>query len=330
MKIVIRAEGGPGIGMGHVMRMLVLADKLKAFAEVVFACRDNKEFEPGVRQIEACGYSVWRFSGETVIDRLAAIGGDCLITDSYDIDEGYFDRTKDIFGITGYMDDINKVRIYADFIINQNIYAEDMEYKAGIGTKLFLGTRYLLLRDEFRNLPKRKTRMHIEDVLITLGGADPGNLSETIALKLSKVFPEITFHIAVGPSFTNRDSIERIAGGNIILHYNPKMSELMLKCDAAISACGSTVYELCACGTPIIGVAAAPNQIMTSRSMDIKGALKYAAGAGEIVQQLESLNYNTRARMSDTARELVDGYGSIRVSEQIWKIICEKEKGGTV
>ncbi|HOH88831.1 MAG TPA: hypothetical protein PLT56_01460, partial [Bacillota bacterium] len=148
--------------------------------------------------------------------------------------------------------------------------------------------------------------------------------------KLSKVFPEITFHIAVGPSFTNRDSIERIAGGNIILHYNPKMSELMLKCDAAISACGSTVYELCACGTPIIGVAAAPNQIMTSRSMDIKGALKYAAGAGEIVQQLESLNYNTRARMSDTARELVDGYGSIRVSEQIWKIICEKEKGGTV
>jgi len=58
--------------------------------------------------------------------------------------------------------------------------------------------------------------------------------------------------------------------------------------------------------------------------MDNIGAMKYAAGAGEIVRHLESLDYETRARMSETARKLVDGNGSIRVSEQIRKIICNK------
>lgn len=322
MKIVIRAEGGPGIGMGHVMRMLALADKLREFSEVVFACRDNGQFELGARYIEGCGYTVVKTNKLGLFERLAQIGGDCLITDSYDVDEGYFYRTKDIFGITGYMDDLNQIRIYADFIINQNIYADNIEYKAGIGTKLLLGTEYVLLRDEFRNLPKRITRVHIKDVLITLGGADPGNLSETIASELSKVFTEITFHIAVGPSFTNRDSLKRMAGGNIVLHHNPKMSELMLKCDAAISACGSTVYELYACRTPVIGVVAANNQIMAARKMESIDILKYSKGPEDIIRHLESLDFETRVKMSEAAGKLVDGYGSIRTSEQIRKIIC--------
>ena len=324
MKILIRADGGFNIGMGHVMRMLVLADRLKDFSEVVFVCRKNEEFKAGVRYIEACGYSVSTVNGEDIIDELAGIGGDCLITDSYDADESYFRRTGDIFGITGYMDDLNKVRINADFIINQNIYAQDLGYEKYEGTMLMLGTQYALLRDEFRGLPARKTRRNVESVLVTLGGSDPQNLTQKFALKLGRAFPGITFHIIAGSSFIHGDNLEAAAGENIVIHREPKMSALMMQCDAAVSACGSTVYELCACGTPIIGVAAADNQVMTARSMDNIGAMKYASGAGEIVRHLESLDYEARVRMSETARKLVDGNGSIRVSEHIRKIICKK------
>ena len=324
MKVLIRADGGCNIGMGHIMRMLVLADKLKAFSEVVFVCRKNGEFETGVRFIEAYGYPVFTVNGEAIIDELAGIGGDCLITDSYDVDESYFRRTGDIFGKTGYMDDLNKVRINADFIINQNIYARDLGYEKYEGTVLLLGTQYALLRDEFRGLPARKMKRNVKSVLVTLGGSDPQNLTEKLALKLGRAFPGITFHIIAGPSFIHVDSLEAAAGENIVIHREPKMSALMMQCDAAVSACGSTVYELCACGTPIIGVITADNQVMTARSMDNIGAMKYAAGAGEIVRHLESLDYETRARMSETARKLVDGNGSIRVSEQIRKIICNK------
>jgi len=324
MKVLIRADGGCNIGMGHIMRMLVLADKLKAFSEVVFVCRKNGEFETGVRFIEAYGYPVFTVNGEAIIDELAGIGGDCLITDSYDVDESYFRRTGDIFGKTGYMDDLNKVRISTDFIINQNIYARDLGYEKYEGTVLLLGTQYALLRDEFRGLPARKMKRNVKSVLVTLGGSDPQNLTEKLALKLGRAFPRITFHIIAGPSFIHVDSLEAAAGENIVIHREPKMSALMMQCDAAVSACGSTVYELCVCGTPIIGVITADNQVMTARSMDNIGAMKYAAGAGEIVRHLESLDYETRARMSETARKLVDGNGSIRVSEQIRKIICNK------
>ena len=324
MKVLIRADGGCNIGMGHIMRMLVLADKLKAFSEVVFVCRKNGEFETGVRFIEAYGYPVFTVNGEAIIDELAGIGGDCLITDSYDVDESYFRRTGDIFGKTGYMDDLNKVRISTDFIINQNIYARDLGYEKYEGTVLLLGTQYALLRDEFRGLPARKMKRNVKSVLVTLGGSDPQNLTEKLALKLGRAFPRITFHIIAGPSFIHVDSLEAAAGENIVIHREPKMSALMMQCDAAVSACGSTVYELCVCGTPIIGVITADNQVMTARSMDNIGAMKYAAGAGEIVRHLESLDYETRARMSETARKLVDGNGSIRVSEQIRKIICKK------
>lgn len=322
MKILIRAEGGCRIGMGHVMRMLVLADTLREFAEVVFVCRDNGEFQTGIKHIEACGYSALKIDGISVVGALAGIGGDCLVTDSYDVDESYFDSTKAIFSITGYMDDLNKYRINADFIINQNIYADDLRYKADMSTRLFLGTQYTLLRKEFQKLPKRKTRNKMQNVLITLGGADPNNLTEIIALKLSSAFPEISFHIAVGLSFMHKDSLQKIARENIFLHINPKMSELMLKCDAAISACGSTVYELCACGTPVIGVVTADNQIMGARKMDSIGALKYAEEPDELIQHLEGLNYETRVRMSEIGQGLVDGYGSTRLAQEIKKIIC--------
>lgn len=324
MRILIRAEGGYRTGMGHVMRMLVLADKLRAFSEVAFVCKDNDEFKTGADYIETCGYPVLRIDGTKLLYELSAIYGDCLITDSYDVDESYFDSIKEIFNVTGYMDDLNKHRISADFIINQNIYADDLEYKAEKSTNLFLGTRYALLREEFRNLPKRNIRDSMQEVMITVGGADPRNLSEVAALKLRSIFPEIRFHIVVGPSFTHKDSLEKIAGDNIYLHCNPKMSELMQKCDAAISACGSTVYELCACGTPIVGIVTADNQVMAARRMDSFGALKYAESPEKAAKHLESLNYRARVRMSETGQGLVDGYGSTRLAEKIRKIISSK------
>ncbi len=325
MKILIRAEGGYRIGMGHVMRMLVLADALREFAEITFVCRDKEEYQTGIKHIESCRYPVLKIEGINVVEELAGIGGDCLVTDSYDVDESYFDSTKAIFSITGYMDDLNKHRINADFIINQNIYAEDLEYKADMGTRLFLGTQYTLLRKEFHNLPKRKVSNKIQNVLITLGGADPKNLSEEIALKLSRAFPEISFHIAAGASFAHIDSLQRIKAENIYQHINPIMSELMLKCDTAVSACGSTVYELCACGTPIIGVVTADNQIMVASKMDSIGALKYALKPDELIQHLESLNIDTRVKMSKIGQGLVDGYGSTRLAQEIKKVVCSKK-----
>lgn len=324
VKILIKADGGYRIGMGHIMRMLVLADAIKEFADVAFICRNNEEYKAGIKHISSCGYNVHVMDGSALFREMAKIGGNCLITDSYDVDEEYFDNTKRMFDFTGYMDDLNKQRINADFIINQNIYAGDLEYITRAGTRLFLGINYALLRKEFQKLPKRRTEEEIKNVMITLGGSDPGNLTGVITSMLSMAFPEVDFHIVVGPSFHDSEGLRKITDTNIKLHINPTMSELMLKCDAAVTACGSTVYELCACGTPAIGIITADNQEMVAGSMESLGLMKHAADPENVIQQLKSLDHSSRCRMSEMGQSMVDGCGSFRLAQEIKKIVLSK------
>jgi len=63
---------------------------------------------------------------------------------------------------------------------------------------------------------------------------------------------------------------------------------------------------------------------MAACKMNSIGALKYAEGLEKVVQNLKSLDYETRVRMSETGQGLVDGYGSTRLAGEIRKIICNK------
>lgn len=48
----------------------------------------------------------------------------------------------------------------------------------------------------------------------------------------------------------------------------------MEKCDVAISACGSTLYELAVCGVPTIGIIIADNQIGICEKLNNMGVIK--------------------------------------------------------
>ena len=62
--------------------------------------------------------------------------------------------------------------------------------------------------------------------------------------------------------------------GNAVLHINEhNMSALMQKCDIAISAAGSTLYELCATGIPAITYTLADNQLIAAEQFDKQGIM---------------------------------------------------------
>lgn len=271
MKIAIRADGGESIGMGHIMRTLVLAQELSKNNEVFYICNSNKNinnrFQVGIIKIKSNGFNVITVDEETMIQDMRDIYADCLITDSYDVNEEYFNLTKEMFKYTGYIDDNNLYYFNVDFIINQNIYAQELKYKTNSNAKLFLGTDYAMLREEFQNVRTKKVEKNVKDVLITVGGSDLHNLTEKILKKLSKL--KYTFHVVVGPSFNNVDILKKISNTNknIRLHFNANMCELMQTCDLAISACGSTLYELCACCIPTIGIIIADNQESIAKYM---------------------------------------------------------------
>lgn len=280
MKIGIRADGGSSIGMGHIMRTLVLVKELAKFHKVFYICKidnsDLNKYAGGIDKVRKEGFEVKLIEENNMIEGLKDINADILITDSYDVNEEYFNKTKSMFKKTGYIDDNNSLSYYnVDFLINQNLGAEAFKYKVNRDTQLLLGSKYILLREEFRNLLRdKRLNNKVENIMITIGGADPNNITENILKNVSNL--KYNFHVIVGAAFNNLEELKELAAenDNINLYFNANMVEVMNKCDLAIAACGSTLYELCICEVPTIGIITAKNQENLAIKMGNLGVIK--------------------------------------------------------
>ncbi|ENK1242695.1 UDP-2,4-diacetamido-2,4,6-trideoxy-beta-L-altropyranose hydrolase [Clostridium botulinum] len=279
MKIAIRADGGPEIGMGHIMRTLVLAKELAKANDVFYICKvDNSlssKYKVGIDKIISQGFRVLTINENNILSELKHISADCLITDSYDVNEEYFNLTKYMFKVTGYIDDMNLYYFNVDFIINQNIGAEEYFYKVNKDTKLFLGTNYTMLREEFRKNHKKDIKKEVQNVMLTVGGSDQDGITNIIYDYVKDL--GFKFHIVIGPSF-KEENIEKLVKlkklkDNINLYFNANMIEIMNKCDIAVSACGSTLYELAVCRIPTLGLIIADNQEKVAYKMNERGLI---------------------------------------------------------
>ncbi|WP_394903128.1 UDP-2,4-diacetamido-2,4,6-trideoxy-beta-L-altropyranose hydrolase [Clostridium butyricum] len=347
MKIFIRVDGGKSIGIGHVMRMIVLAKELEKTNIVIFICKkDNSEkFDEGIKIIKENNLAVEYISEVNYFNNIIYLQekykADCIITDSYDVDSEYFNRLKQHFKLTGYMDDVNKCYMNVDFIINQNINAFDIDYSTTTdkNTKLLLGTKYCLIRDEFINAYKeKKQKEQVEDILLTLGGMD----DEKNTLKLLKVLEKVkkNIHVVIGKAYSN-ELIEEMEisykeNSNIIFYKNANMAKLMCKCDMAISGCGTTTYELCAMKVPCIGIIIADNQRDVARKMIENKMLFEAFNINNFDEKkFESSIYKLmngnkyRSIIMEKHKEKIDILGKYKLVNEINEIIEIIKEGNT-
>ena len=320
MDICIRADGGSTIGMGHIMRTLVLAHKLKENHNVFYACRVDEplsdKYKLGIEKVESEGFNIATVNENNLINEIKDINADCIITDSYDVDEEYFNILKENFEISGCLDDENICNYFnVDFLINQNMYAEDLNYNANLNTELMLGNKYIILRDEFRNLKKKEIEKNIENIMITVGGSDNNNITEIIIKALAKL-KNVTLHIVVGPAFKYMEGLKKYQSSNVKLCFNANMAKIMKECDLAVASCGTTLYELAAMGIPTIGLVVAENQTLAAETMEAKGIIKYS-DLQNLYEDIAHLSYEKMKNMSFNGSNIVDGMGSHRIVEAI-------------
>ncbi|MBU3126662.1 UDP-2,4-diacetamido-2,4,6-trideoxy-beta-L-altropyranose hydrolase [Clostridium tagluense] len=326
MKIAIRADGGATIGMGHIMRTLVLAKELSKVHDVFYICRvDNPlsdKYIIGIEKIKSQGFVVKAIREDFILLDLKDIQADLLITDSYDVYEKYFDETKKMFNKTAYIDDMNLHYFNVDFLINQNVDGVDFAYKVNNDTKLLIGSDYIMLRDEFRAVSEKYIKEKVNDIMITVGGADPHHITEQI-LDYVKIL-DYTFHIVVGPSFEKDNCLKDFENSKVRVYYNANMYEIMQNCDIAISACGSTLYELAVCGVPTLGLIIADNQQGIAKKMDELGMIKNMGWYDNLIKDkfIDDLNYicNSfvkRREISLKAKKAIDGNGVKRIVKEL-------------
>jgi len=294
MIVALRVDGGKDIGMGHIMRTMALTNDLKKDEEVKRVFYITKNNLSAVNKLKENDFEVITIekdlSYEEEIEKVKEIikkeEVNKLITDSYDIDQNYLIEMRKV------VDKLVTIHDYAPFafpshvVINGNAYAEDLDYESYYGdTEFLLGTDYLLLREEFRNLPEIEVRDKVQNILVTVGGYDLRNLTPKIIKALNSIdFDSIderyidkeNLHIdvVIGPSFDNVDQIVlevKKSNLNISLNFNvKKMSELMIKSDIAISSGGSTLYELATTKTQALVILQAENQKKVAEKLDGK------------------------------------------------------------
>jgi len=105
----------------------------------------------------------------------------------------------------------------------------------------------------------------------------------------------------------------------------------MKKTDIAISACGSTLYELCAMKVPTIGIVIADNQERLGKQMCIEGVIvggKWIGDydRGELKCLLNNLITNKEVREIIIKRQsnLININGVYLLKEEIEKILRRK------
>jgi len=297
MIIALRVDGGKDIGMGHIMRTIALVNDLKKKEENKEVFYITKDDQKAVNKLKENDFEVviidkdlsYEKEIEKVKDIIKKRKVNKLITDSYEIDQNYLIEMRNA------VDKLVTIHDYAPFafpshvVINGNAYAEDLDYESLYGdTEFRLGTDYLLLREEFRNLPEIEVRDKVQNILVTVGGYDLRNLTPRIIKALNsidfdtiddKYIDKENLHIdvVIGPLFDNLDEIAtgvQKSNLDISLNFNvKKMSKLMLKSDIAISSGGITLYELAVTKTPALVLLQADNQVRVAEKLDGKSII---------------------------------------------------------
>jgi spore coat polysaccharide biosynthesis predicted glycosyltransferase SpsG len=311
-KLFIRADATTAIGVGHIMRCIALAQAWQqASGEVTFL--SYCESEVLRQQILREGF------GLISIDRPHPAPEDLKQAISL-LQDSRSDGDNLWFVLDGY-----------------HFGPEYKKYACEAETVCLLGPRYTLLRTEFlaqKNAIEKRTDRP-RNILVTLGGADPDNITLKVVRALLKMeLEELKVNIVLGPSNPNTEVLEReieevrksghtpMEAMRLVQQGN--MPELMAKADVAISAGGSTCWELCFLGKPFLVIIAAENQRDIALGLDQAGVATCLGWHHEITERqihdhLKSLINDTslRREMSTKGQALVDGKGRLRVLQTL-------------
>ncbi len=339
--IFIRADANETIGTGHIMRCLAIAEKIRALCQdVTFIVADSRSRpmieNRGFKTI--CLDSKWDdldCETEKLVSVLQKDSADKLLIDSYFVTEQYLKQLSEhVFA--AYIDDMYRFAYPVHLLINYNFYADVERYrslyqKTEVTPELLLGSKYVPLREEFSGIQK-EIYPHVTSILITSGGTDCYNVAGHLLERLlaEEQCCTLNYYVVLGRFNQNIDLLQSKYGNcrNVHLLINiPDMAKYMKLCDIAITAGGTTTYELFASGIPSIMYTLADNQLDIAKTVSALGIIPWAGDVREdmtlcienILKWIDiySSDYRIRKDISSKMQSYIDGKGAERIAMQL-------------
>jgi spore coat polysaccharide biosynthesis predicted glycosyltransferase SpsG len=352
--VLLRADGGPRIGMGHVMRCMALAEGMERDGYrpiLVIKGQDvqaeglvdtgsfTTEFIPSEAGLEEDGQLTLSIARKNHVEY--------LVTDvCHGInlqDRRILDRYLQTFRTecrTLCLTGDPALDFPADLVISPYYRKNYPAVPQGGGTKCLLGPDFFIFRHEF--IRAANTRHAISEIgnriLVSIGGADKMELSVKIARGL-KLIRKTDLHVRVviGPAFPQyieakvRDELSESEIELDILHGCSDMAAEMLWADLALIGDGLTKYEAAVTGTPCITL----SRPDSDEEMNVEFARAETSvhlgdgtqiSAEKLGQEIGHIcaNHPMRSRMSENGQKLVDGRGIKRIIRTIHSMKSKK------
>lgn len=259
MKILFRADSSSTIGVGHIMRDLVLAKQLEDTedGDISFACQ---ALEGSILATIPYTITILKTNEPSeLISLIKSLHVELLVIDHYGIDASFEKKVKEATGVKILSFDDMYQSHHCDILLNPNISADKKRYENLVPYDCELRCGTPLIRDEFKE-EKNIQREKIYDVFVAMGGADATNIN----LPILKTLPK-SLHVCTLTTSANAhlEELEAFAeeNANISLHVNTKeVAKLLHQSRLAIVTPSIMVHEVLFMEVPFIAIKTAQNQ----------------------------------------------------------------------
>ena len=343
--VLIRADANHGIGSGHMMRCSAVAKevaRLGGTAHFVVSNGESADFARGMglaTRIEPGDIRVFcRDDGLRLASLADELDAQAILVDSYAVTNGFFAGLcaarrsgvrvvyiDDLFTFGDGYSSIPQQRA-VDVVVNYSFSASAAVYRKVYGDACvvcLVGPFFAPIRGQFeRRLGARSPR--VENILITTGSTNKNRLLERLVDICLHAAPQAELSVVVG----KMASYEGVLTANVsVLHNVSDMAALMGNADLALSAAGSTLYELAVVGVPTVAIAMTENQSLNAagfEELDLGPVFRYEEGCffgecGDLTSTVSRLSADRDARcsMSERASSIVDGRGAERLAQAL-------------
>ena len=330
--LLLRADAGPGIGSGHVARLLALAEAwIDAGGRATLLTAAVSK--PLAVRAGALGVVIRPISAphpdpSDLAALTAAIAAEgvrpWVAVDGYIFDAAYLRAAGSAGARVLAVDDIPRLEEYpVTVLLNQNPGAEKGDYPLPADALPLLGPRWSLLRPDYAQKGAlRAPRADATKILVSFGGADPGDASGLAIKALKRLKRPYEAVVVAGPDNPRGAELERAAAGaSIRVEKAANMPALMADADLALLGGGVTMLEACVMGLPVLVATIAANQEPGALALSESGAVRLLGTASalsdeELAAAFDALLSDSAARaaLALAALAVADGRGAPRVA----------------
>lgn len=322
-KILIRTDGNPQMGLGHLVRCLALAHMLKDAFKITFYCKEIPDSMFAV--LDASGFNCSKVENEA--EFIIQINYDTIVVlDGYHFNKKYQKRIKTTGAKLVCIDDLHDKKFVADLIINHAPGITPQDYNSEFYTQFALGLDYTLLRPTFLEQAKIKRKIEkVKTVMICFGGSDFKNFTYN-TLKVTLEFTQfIKIIVVTGTVYQQTDSFKQlVASDNRVDHRHAlqekQMLDTMLESEVVIVPSSGILFEALAAGCVAISGSYVNNQKFVYEHFKNKG---FIVDAGNFSKKSLFSAITTVTVGSINPVHSIDGQSGIRIS----KLFDQLQKG---